>query len=337
MSELPKLLISFAFTCFFVSIFPLKDLGRSYFFYLFIFFSGQGKRITEDERQAWHDNVDVYFQENAWADTVFSVDWVNKTFKDVAEKESRFVLFCDNLSAQTSDEFKDAVSKLGGIVWYGLTNATDLWQPVDGGFAELLKTLVNQQQSSWLDSDENADKWYNGKISAKERRILITHWVGAAYEKISSAEYHDFRWRMFEKTGCLITADGSDDNKIKPEDLPNYCVPPPSEYIEVTSNLPVTPSCEPAAEPEDVQVVEDVNDVADHEIRDEELIDLAENRLEDDELVGRELKVLYENGWFIGEIKYFNEKLGKYMISYNDGSEDYISIEDIDDVEILLL
>ena len=49
-----------------------------------------------------------------------------KTLKQVAEKESRFVLFCDNLTAQTSDGFKIAVSYFGGIVWLAVSNATDL-------------------------------------------------------------------------------------------------------------------------------------------------------------------------------------------------------------------
>ena len=54
--------------------------------------------------------------------------WAEKTLKQVAEKEPRFVLFCDNLTAQTSDGFKMAVSYFGGIVWLVVSNATDLWQ-----------------------------------------------------------------------------------------------------------------------------------------------------------------------------------------------------------------
>ena len=54
----------------------------------------------------------------------------------------------------------------------------------DEGFAEQLKTLVMQQHFSWLDSEKNAHKWYNGKISAKERCILISNWVGAAMRKL---------------------------------------------------------------------------------------------------------------------------------------------------------
>ena len=72
----------------------------------------------------------------------------------------RFVLFCDNLSAQVADNFKDAVSSIGGLVWYGVPNATDLWQPVDDGFGQLLKVLAIQEHKHWLDCDENAGRSY---------------------------------------------------------------------------------------------------------------------------------------------------------------------------------
>ena len=81
----------------------------------------------------------VYCQENAWADTKVTVEWEQKTLDD-----ERFVLFCDNLTAQVSEEFKESVSKLNGVVWYGLPNVTHLWQPVDVGYAQIPKTLICQ-------------------------------------------------------------------------------------------------------------------------------------------------------------------------------------------------
>ena len=119
---------------------------------------------------------------------------------------------------------------MGGVVWFGLPNATDLWQPVDAGLGELLKTLINHQFTTWLEGESNADRWYGNSqgFTARERRYLISHWAGSAYEELVSDKYKDFWWRQFEKTGCLITADGSEDDKINPEGLPNYRVPPPS-------------------------------------------------------------------------------------------------------------
>eukprot|EP00795_Rhopilema_esculentum_P014966 gene14966-biopygen861 len=41
-----------------------------------IIFRGKGKRISTDEKRANHKDVDVYWEINAWADTEFSVKWV---------------------------------------------------------------------------------------------------------------------------------------------------------------------------------------------------------------------------------------------------------------------
>ena len=40
---------------------------------------------------------------------------------------------------------------------------------------------------------------------------------------------------------------------------------------------------------------------------------------------------------FMGQIEYFNKTLAKYRGTYSDDSEDYIGIDDIDGVEIMLL
>lgn len=109
-----------------------------------IIFRGTGKRISADEKEAYHPDVDICFQENAWADTNVSVEWVKRTLTESVKDDERFVLFCDNLTGQVSSEFKEAVAKLGGVVWYGLPGATDLWQPVDAGYAQILKVLIGQ-------------------------------------------------------------------------------------------------------------------------------------------------------------------------------------------------
>ena len=214
-----------------------------------IIFRGTGKRISQDEKNAWHPDIDVYFQENAWADTKFSVEWVERTLKPNTKNENRFALFCDNLTVQITEDFKESVSNINGICWYGLPNATDLWQPVDAGYAQLLKVLITQDHHTWLDSEENAEKWYDSeeKFTAKERRILITHWAGEAYNKLSTSSYDNFRKRMWQKTGCLITADGSDDNLIQPEGIQNYEVPPPSL---IASDISIPLSIDPEASSE---------------------------------------------------------------------------------------
>ena len=69
----------------------------------------------------------------------------------------------------------------------------------------------------------------------------------------------------------------------------------------------------------------------------EELVDNEKDRRYDDELVGRNLKALYENGWFDGKIKYFNENICRYFVLYKEKSSDLIDISDIDGVEMILM
>ena len=56
-----------------------------------------------------------------------------------------------------------------------------------------------------------------------------------------------------------------------------------------------------------------------------------------DSFVGRKIKALYENGWFVGKINYYNKLLEEYYVLYEDDTEDYISLDDSDGVEVQLL
>ena len=58
-------------------------------------------------------------------------------------------------------------------------------------------------------------------FSAKEWRILITLWFCQTFEKLQGNQYDHARGHCLERTGCLITADSSDE-KIKPDGIANY-------------------------------------------------------------------------------------------------------------------
>ena len=72
-------------------------------------------------------------------------------------------------------------------------------------------------------------------------------------------------YRSFEKTGCLITVDGSDDDKIQPESMPGYIVPPP---LDVRNTIEVVDAPIPEAldEPEDVLLESDVEQSDDEDL-----------------------------------------------------------------------
>ena len=113
-----------------------------------IIFGGSGKRISAYEIKVYDPDVDVYWLEKAWADTKFSVKWVRQTLKERTKplEGKEFVLFCDNLTAQVSKEFLQAVREINGIVWFAVTGATDIWQPVYRGIGLMLKQTVSRIQ-----------------------------------------------------------------------------------------------------------------------------------------------------------------------------------------------
>ena len=143
---------------------------------------------------------------------------------------SEFVLFCANLQGQISEKSLPEVKAKNAIVWFGVKDAKDIWQPVDNGYGALYKRLISQIQDEMLESDKNIDLRLGNsekKLTASDRRILITHWVVETHEHLQSADYNKVRDLCFEKTRCLITADGSNDTKINPEGLINYAAPKP--------------------------------------------------------------------------------------------------------------
>ena len=75
-----------------------------------------------------------------------------------------------------------------------------------------MKKLTAQAQDAWMELDENLDLWTQGKLSASDRRILMTQWVGQAADKLQSSDYDHFRWRCFEKTGERIFINSKNSN-----------------------------------------------------------------------------------------------------------------------------
>ena len=88
-------------------------------------------------------------------------------------------------------------------------------QPVDAVYGKLFKVYVGKALDGWLLNGDNVRKWESNKLTALDRRILITQWTGEAAKQID----RDIRYRisLFEETGLATTADGSRDNLINRE------------------------------------------------------------------------------------------------------------------------
>ena len=159
-------------------------------------------------------------------------------------------MFCDNLTGQSNPAIRESVSKLNGVVWYGLKNGTDIWQPVDAGYAEKLKVMIKHSFFDWLDDDENADKWYSVESFTASNVVSCS---------LTGLEMHIEGYLTtngtpiviaYLKTGCLVPADSSNNNLIQPEGLKDYKVPPPV-VIQPAVNIPATIEIEQSEDDED--------------------------------------------------------------------------------------
>jgi hypothetical protein len=187
-----------------------------------IVFRGKGN-VYPLEKSMYDKGVDVYFQSSAWMDSDLNMQWLSRTLLPAVEdKTIEKVIFADNVDFQQEKQFHEACRKeMNAIVCLLPENHTDKVQPIDAGIGKLFKAKMGEALDSWLEDDDHLDLWHD-KISAKERHILLTKWAAIAWKELSSDQLL-FK-KLFQKTGCLITADGSDDDQIRPQGLEPYSI-----------------------------------------------------------------------------------------------------------------
>ena len=152
---------------------------------------------------------------------------------------------------------------------------------MDAGYGRLLKQKIRQQTEQWLQTGENMDIWMGNStetLTVSTRRILITQWVGEANKILMDEKYDGFRKNCFDKTGCNLTADGSDDHLVKPEGLHDYKVIPPLDTPGTNQEI-----VEPEAEdPPDDVITPDSDD---EDLDEEEILEPLESDNVTDRLV----------------------------------------------------
>jgi len=173
-----------------------------------IIFRGTGKRISKNESEGYDARVHVEFQPKAWADTEYSLIWIDRTLRQIQEDlPGESVLFLDNLSSQTSDEFVKMARKRKVRAHFLPSNCTDLIQPVDHHIGVNLKRYVGIEMEKHFEQDREFEKrWLgthdDGPLSLSERRIVITKWAAQAWEDL--CRNMDFGAIGFS-TGCNMT------------------------------------------------------------------------------------------------------------------------------------
>ena len=196
--------------------------------------------------------------------------------KFVREKKRRHgddwvVLFADNLYAHLVPQVKTIFGDNKVLLVYFPLGITEMIQPIDAGYGRSLRAGIGRELDLWLMDAENLLKW-EGKMTAMERRILVTHFVTRSQEHMLSQSQDCSRISCFERTGCLITSTISGfDNLIAPQGVTIPFVAPVLPSIEcLNSNENEEENIEAQNETEEMNRMAAL--ISDMEIEDGELL-----------------------------------------------------------------
>ena len=116
------------------------------------------------------------------------------------------LLFADNLDAHCYQPVLDIFASANVLVWFVVPGCTgDLIQPIDAGIGRSIRIYVGHAlDTRWLSVDDNLDKWWEGKLSASEQRIMMTNFLASAMDKMMLSEEkkkEEVRIGSFQRTG----------------------------------------------------------------------------------------------------------------------------------------
>ena len=108
--------------------------------------------------------------------------------------------------------------------------ATSKIQPLDVAFNSEFKRSVDRQATELM--AEDPEIFLISKLTAGERHVLFTKWVGKAWRE-TSRRIKDMVIRSFVKCGIVLPTSGERDNEINIEGIPGYTIGQPCDVAEV--------------------------------------------------------------------------------------------------------
>ena len=78
----------------------------------------------------------------------------------------------------------------------------ELLKIVDAELGRLTKYPVSQEFEEWLEIEDSLEIWANRTLSASEKRILVTKFVGAAWDKIFLGDKYNTKAYLRKQEAC---------------------------------------------------------------------------------------------------------------------------------------
>jgi hypothetical protein len=125
------------------------------------------------------------------------------------------------LEEKSQQQLRDAFTKLHVTLSIIPGGCTGYVQVLDVLINKLIKQYIEEYEDLWV--EQNFELWQSGKWSIGDRRVLMTHWVAQAFERVHM-EHKDAIIACFKNVGLSLAVDGSEDHLLKVRDCPNLTV-----------------------------------------------------------------------------------------------------------------
>ena len=195
-----------------------------------LIFRGKGLRINPAEKKQWDRRVKVVFQPKAWCDEAIMKKWIEEDWNNVFHNpptpgSSGKILYADVHKAQQTPDVKQWLHKCKTTLINVPGGTTSRVQPLDVCINKPFKNYVREFFEQHLDS--NLELYVDGKLSASERRVLTTKWVGGAWDRIKKDK--ELIRHSFKKCGLSNDLNGSEDALVKIKGIEGYKMPLPEK------------------------------------------------------------------------------------------------------------
>jgi hypothetical protein len=207
---------------------------------------GIGSRTRQAEVKRYHPGVSVIFNPKAYCNSKVMLSWLRQQFKwgspySPDDNEPR-LLILDSFAPHKNkgpsrrknggpkaeekaraEEFlrqqlREEVQRLNTVTSIIPGGGTPYLQPLDICANKILKDIIRNCEERHY--EDHTEEWKNGRFSKPDRRILMTKWVGEAWD-ILHREYKHTIIKTFRQTGISLNPDGSEDLEIKIRDVPD--------------------------------------------------------------------------------------------------------------------
>lgn len=167
-----------------------------------------------EEMKLYDKRVFVQFDDKAYATASVCLSFLDH-FDDCKPLVGPVILGLDNWGPQNTRAFHEKAASMGVCLCYTPENCTDLVAVTDAGLGnEIKRRMVKSYKNDLESSKERLEAWKSGRVSASERRILMTKWLGDAWEDFCG-NHQDQITAAFKRCGMYNALDGSESHLIK--------------------------------------------------------------------------------------------------------------------------